>query len=140
MALGTSYGATPPVQITVTGEDLAAGQFALTPPFAPGDGIMFRQGARRPLAPFLTTIPAVPFGFYPGDVQNPSHNPTLTNFTVHNIFVNPYLTVSGGFSQGVAGSPTLTDADTFVDHLNKSTMLQLANQYTGGTNGTLGQA
>ena len=101
---------------------------------------MFRQGARKPLSPFVTTIPAVPFGFYPADVQNPSHNPTLTNFTVHNIFVNPYPTASGGFSQGAAGSPTLTDADTFVDHLNKSVMITLANQYTGGTNGTLGQA
>jgi hypothetical protein len=139
MALGTSYAAAP-VQITITGDDLAAGQVPPNPPFAPGSGISFRQGARRPLAPFLTTIPAVPFGFYPGDVQNPSNNPTLRNIVVHNIFIDPYLTASGGFSQGAAGSPTLTDADTFVDHLDKSNMFLLLNQYTGGTTAVLGQA
>jgi hypothetical protein len=139
MALGTSYAATP-VQITVTGADLAAGQVPPNPPFAPGSGIMFRRGASRPLSTFVTTVPPVTFGFFPADVQNPSHNPTLTNVTVHNIFVNPYTTATGGFSQGAAGSPTINDADTFVDHLNKSTMLQIANQYTGGTTATLGQS
>jgi hypothetical protein len=123
MALGTTYAATSPVQITINGSDLTAGQLARNPLFDSGmTGIQFRPGAPRPASTFAPTIPTVPFGFYPADLQNPNNNPTVGNVTVHNIFVNPFQPAPGVYSQGAAGSPT-------IGELNRVAVKEASNHF-----------
>lgn len=129
MALATCY-ATTPAQITILGSDLGAAQGLPYPLLAPGLGIHWAPGVSHP-GTFAPTIPAVGFGFYPADVSNPPSNPTLTDLTVHDIFVNPFQPSPGVYAQGTAGSPTLTDADTFSANLLGSTMIHITDQYTG---------
>jgi hypothetical protein len=142
-ALGTIYAGTAPAQITITGADLAAAQGVYNSVLASGQGILYAQGAARPASTFAPPmIPAVTFGFYPGDVQNPNNNPTLKNLTVHDIFVNPFQPSPGMYSQGSAGGPTLTDADNFSANLFASNFIHVSDQYTGDPAAvrTVGQA
>jgi hypothetical protein len=67
-------------------------------------------------------------------VQNPNHNPTLGDLTVHDVFVNPFQPSPGIFAQGTGGAPTLDDADTFMGNLLQSSMIHLTDQYTGNSN------
>lgn len=132
MATRPIYAATP-AQIEITGADLAAGQFARNPLFASGPGMHYREGVGRPPSPAAPATPAVTFGFFPADVANPDHNPTLQNLAVHDIFVNPSNPSPNVFAQSPTG-PTLADVDTFVDNLNRSDFIHLTDQYTGSTN------
>ena len=130
--------AAPPATIEINGDDLAAGQLYLNLGFNVKTGPLREGVTRVSVIPAAPTIPAVTFGFYPADLQNPQNNPTLQKFTSHNIFVNPLNPVSGVYAQS-AGGPTLSDADTFLGKLYSSNMFHILDQYTAGLAATVGQ-
>ena len=131
-AVAPCYAAAP-AQIQITAADLAAGQFPTIPAFTDRMGVLFRQGAARPASAAIPTIPAVTFGYYPADVSNPRHNPTLQSVTFHDIFINPLNPASGVFLQGPDG-PAIEDVDAFLNNLDNSDFIHLTDQYTGNPN------
>lgn len=137
VSLVTAYAA-PPIEIDITGADLAAGQFLQNPLFSSIKMGPLREGASAAKAA-APTIPAVTFGYYPADLQNPLHGPTLPTVTSHNIFINP-VTISPGVLGQSATGPSTVDADTFLGFLYGSDMIHILDQYTGPGTKTVGQS
>jgi hypothetical protein len=77
------------------------------------------------------SIPVVPTpGFYPGDVSDPANGPTVLTAASNPLYVN--------CAPSCWGSPA-----TFLQNLNKSTFIHVADQYVGTTSSgryTLGNA